>query len=127
MFALKYPSFVKTLILNGANLYPRGVKKEVQQAIEQEYKMAKGNDKKRAYLNLMIKEPQIKASQLHNISCPTLVIVGDEDVIKASHSALIAENISNSTLVTLSGTHFIAYEQPDAFNRAVQDFLDKNA
>ena len=58
------------------------------------------------------------------LPAPTLVIVGTRDIIKPSHSRLIADSLPNSRFVELEGGHFIAAKSPDAFNRAVKEFLD---
>ena len=62
---------------------------------------------------------------LPNISAPTLLVVGDQDVITPpaeSHS--MASIIPNSTLVEVSGAgHLSNLENPDEFNQALADFL----
>ena len=46
------------------------------------------------------------------------------DMIRDAHSRLIADSLPNSRFVELEGGHFIAAKSPDAFNRAVKEFLD---
>jgi len=62
---------------------------------------------------------------LPTITCPTLIIVGENDVatpVAESHS--MAERIAGSTLVTIPGAgHLSNVEQPAAFNEALQSFL----
>ena len=62
---------------------------------------------------------------LPNIEAPTLIVVGDQDVITPpaeSHS--MASIIPNATLVEVSGAgHLSNLENPDEFNRAIADFL----
>ena len=57
------------------------------------------------------------------IPAPTLVIAGTEDMIKESHTRLIARSISGAELVILPGDHFVANKHPEAFNQAVLSFL----
>jgi 3-oxoadipate enol-lactonase len=61
------------------------------------------------------------------IRVPTLVIVGEEDELTPPvESERIAEAISGSTLITIPGAgHLSSLEQPDAFNRALVDFLGR--
>jgi pimeloyl-ACP methyl ester carboxylesterase len=75
---------------------------------------------------------QLKAIQGHdawadliNIQNPTLVIVGSEDVlIPVENSKILAERIPNARLrVIEGGGHQFLIEQPNAFNKAVLDFL----
>ncbi len=62
---------------------------------------------------------------LPSITCPTLVLVGDEDVATPPAEArLMAERIPGARLTTIPGAgHLANLEQPEAFNRAVADFV----
>lgn len=129
-FAMKYPSKVKALILNGGNLNPKGVKRTIQIPIEIGYKIAKQfaskspNAKQNAeMLGLMVNEPNIGPDELSKITVPTLVICGSRDMIKESHTKKIAENIPNAKLSIIKGNHFIANKRYIAFNKEVEDFL----
>lgn len=129
-FAMKYPSKVKALILNGGNLNPKGVKRTIQISIETGYKIAKQfaskspNAKQNAeMLGLMVNEPNIGLDELSKITVPTLVICGSRDMIKESHTKKIAENIPNAKLSIIKGNHFIANKRYIAFNKEVEDFL----
>ena len=46
------------------------------------------------------------------------------DMIKDAHTRLIAQSIPDSQLVLIKGNHFIANRCPEAFNRAVLEFLN---
>ena len=62
---------------------------------------------------------------LPTITCPTLIIVGENDVATpVAESHYMAERIAGSTLVTIPGAgHLSNVEQPAAFNEALQSFL----
>jgi pimeloyl-ACP methyl ester carboxylesterase len=62
---------------------------------------------------------------LPTITCPTLVIVGEDDqATPVTESQFIADRISGSTLVTIAGAgHLSNLEQPDAFTHALMTFL----
>ena len=62
---------------------------------------------------------------LPNISVPTLLVVGDQDVITPpAESQSMAAAIPNATLVEVSGAgHLSNLENPDAFTGAIRDFL----
>lgn len=131
-FVLKYPEKVDRLILNGANINPGGVKRSVQIPIEIGYRIAKRSSAKSEkakrnaeMLGLMVNEPNISPEELSAITAKTLVIAGTNDMIKTSHTRLIAENIPKSSLVFIKGDHFIAAKRPEEFNRAVLDFLNE--
>lgn len=132
IFAMKYPERVDRLILNGANLDPGGIKRSTQLPIEIGYKIAMRFAKKKEtarrnaeMLGLMVNDPNVKPEELAAIKAKTLVIAGTKDMVKESHTRLIAASIPNAELVLLEGNHFIAAKIPEEFNRAVLDFLRK--
>jgi pimeloyl-ACP methyl ester carboxylesterase len=129
-FALKYPQRVEKLILNGANLFPSGVKPLYQWPIEIGYHIAKLFSKKSEKANqnaemlgLMVNEPHIEPSELAKLTMPVLVIAGTKDMIKESHTKLIYKSLPNAQLSIISGDHFVANKSPEAFNAAVKRFL----
>jgi pimeloyl-ACP methyl ester carboxylesterase len=132
VFALKYPERVGKLILNGANLDASGVTRKIQIPIEIGYRMAKlfagrsPKAKKNAeMLGLMVNDPNVKVEELSRIQNKTLVIAGDNDMIKDQHTRLIAQSIPGAELCILQGNHFIANKNPQSFNEAVLRFLRK--
>lgn len=129
-FALKYPEKVEKLILNGANLFPSGVKPLCQWPIEIGYRIAKifANKDEKAkknaeMLGLMVNEPHIDPSELALLTMPTLVVAGTKDMIKDSHTRLIYNSLPNAQLAILEGNHFLANKRPDVFNAMVKSFL----
>ncbi len=129
-FALKYPDRVKALILNGGNLDTKGVKRSIQIPIEIGYRFAKlfarKSEEAKSHmeiLGLMVNEPNIQPEELRAIQAPTLVIVGTKDMIKQEQTEIIAQSIPNAKLSVISGDHFIANKNPEAFNKVVEDFL----
>lgn len=130
IFALKHPEQVDRLILNGANLFPSGVKPRYQWPIEIGYHIAKTFAKKdekakknTEMLGLMVNEPQIQPSELAQLTMPVLVIAGTKDMIKESHTKLIYNNLPNAKLEIIEGDHFVANKNHEAFNAAVSSFL----
>ena len=76
-------------------------------------------------LGLMVKEPHISPGELTRLSCPTLVIAGERDLIRESHTRLMAASIPDAQLVILPGDHFIANKQSAAFNEKVEAFFNE--
>jgi 3-oxoadipate enol-lactonase len=64
-------------------------------------------------------------SLLASVSCPTVVIVGEEDhTTPLSDARLIADGIPGAKLATIdSAGHLSNVEQPDSFNEIVMEFL----
>ena len=132
VFAMAHPERVGKLILDGANLDASGVKRSVQIPIEIGYRFAKffaGKSpearKNAEMLGLMVNDPNVSVDVLAGITCPSLVIAGTNDMIKESHTRLIASGIPGAELVFIRGNHFIAAKCPAEFNRAVLEFLGK--
>lgn len=130
VFALAHPERVGKLVLNGANLNTRGVKRSVQVPIELGYRMARLfaglSAKARAnaeMLGLMVNDPNVAPEELAALTAPTLVIAGENDMIREDHTRLIAERIPNARLAFVPGDHFVAAKNPAAFNREVERFL----
>ena len=130
VFALMHPERVEKLILNGANLNASGVKRKVQIPIEIGYRIAKifatkspAARKNAEMLGLMVNDPNVKAEEISCIQNPTLVIAGEKDMIKDSHTRLIAKSIPGAMLSIIPGNHFIANKNPDTFNEVVLRFL----
>ena len=131
-FALKYPERVEKMIVDGANLFPSGVKPLYQWPIEFGYRIArlfaKKSDKANQnaeMLGLMVNEPHIEPSELASLTMPVLVVAGTKDMIKESHTRLIYESLPNAQLAILEGDHFVANKNADAFNKVVAGFLRK--
>jgi pimeloyl-ACP methyl ester carboxylesterase len=63
--------------------------------------------------------------ELRTIEAPTLVVVGDDDMIGGPVCAdAIMRELSDGRLVTIRDSgHFVYLEQPDAFRAALTDFL----
>lgn len=130
IFALRYTEMVQLLILNGANLDPSGVKRSVQIPIIIGYfiaslfaRFASGAKANAEMLALMVKEPQIKPSELSKLDVPTLVIAGTRDMIREEHTRLIFRSLPDARLTIIDGDHFIANKCADEFNRAVDEFI----
>jgi pimeloyl-ACP methyl ester carboxylesterase len=131
-FALKYPERIEKLILNGANLFPSGVKPLYQWPIEIGYRIARLFSKKSEkakqnaeMLGLMVNEPHIEPSELARLTMPVLVIAGTKDMIKESHTRLIYKSLPNAQMNIIEGDHFVANKNADAFNKVVDLFLRK--
>lgn len=63
-------------------------------------------------------------SQMQQLQVPTLIVTGDEDESCLEPALLMKRSISTSGLVVIPKSgHTINLEEPDAFNRAVGDFL----
>lgn len=129
-FSLKYPERVDKMIVDGANLFPSGVKARYQWPIEVGYRIAKMFAKKSEeakknaeMLGLMVNEPHIEPSELARLTMPILVVAGTKDMIKDEHTRLICNSLPNAKLEIIAGDHFVANKNYEAFNTVVRAFL----
>jgi pimeloyl-ACP methyl ester carboxylesterase len=70
-------------------------------------------------------DPDPRVERLKRISCPTLVLVGEQDKLFIKPSALLARHIPNAHHVVMRRIgHMTALEAPERTGREVLDFLD---
>ena len=134
VFAIRYIERVDRLIVDGANLNTRGVRPRMQLPIELGWRMARRAAKKSEearrkaeMMNLMVNDPKIPENELKKITVPTLVMAGTKDMIKDAHTRRIAQLLPDAELIIMEGDHFIAAKRPEAFNAAVEDFLNRRS
>jgi pimeloyl-ACP methyl ester carboxylesterase len=73
---------------------------------------------------LYLVEPNISLDDLGSISAPTLVMVGDDDMVDLEHTVALYRAIPNSELAVVPGTsHALPMEKPELGNRVILDFL----
>jgi pimeloyl-ACP methyl ester carboxylesterase len=134
LLAIRHPEKVKKLAVTGANLRPdtTAVYPEILNMFMPGYKMAKNKkatftqEEKDSYklMNLLMDEPHIPLTDLHKIAAPTLVICGDNEVIKVEHSVEIYRNITKAYLWILPNAgHSTPVVYGDEFNDTVDRFF----
>jgi pimeloyl-ACP methyl ester carboxylesterase len=69
-------------------------------------------------------EPNIDISDIAQISVPTLVMAGDDDVVKHSHSIELYEALTLGQLAIVPGTsHGLVKEKPEIVTAIIKSFL----
>lgn len=72
-------------------------------------------------------EPDVDLSELATVQAPTLVMLGDNDMVTEAHASEMANAIPTSKLVVVpDATHGLPMEKPEVVARAVIDFLEEN-
>lgn len=133
LLAMRHPKKVKKLAITGANLAPdtTAVPQEIWDMVRPSLAALKSKStltpqEKTGYklLRLLCEQPHIQPTSLNKISCPSLVIGGDHDVIKEEHTFLIYKNIPKAYLWILPASgHSTPIIYADEFNKVVERFF----
>lgn len=137
LMAIHYPDNIKKLVAFSGNvqpdsnaLYPKSLKEINAARVEADNKLAlndtTANWKIVQQRNRMMEfQPNITATDLQKISIPVLVISGDRDLIKISHSLFIYENLQKGNFCILPNQqHGLPRLNPTLFNTTVKTYLD---
>lgn len=135
LMAIRHPEKVKKLAITGASLRPdtTAVPQEVWDMVTPTYNRLKGkpdkNEREKGgykLLKLLVENPHIPLSDLQKISCPTLVIGGDHDVIKEEHTLEIYKNIPKAYLWILPNSgHSTPIVYANEFNSTIEAFFKR--
>lgn len=72
----------------------------------------------------MTEEPWLDAAQLSAVTCPTLIMAGDDDLVTHEHTLELYRGIPNSELAIIPRTsHLLLYEKPSLCAGVITDFL----
>jgi pimeloyl-ACP methyl ester carboxylesterase len=133
LLGIRHPEKVRKIAVMGANLNPSeaAIYPEIIAAIKSAVDSMPASDRetpegKRALkvTQLAFDEPHIEAKTLEAITAPTLVLVGDHDVIRDEHTLEIYHHIPNSQLCIFpNATHAVPYDEPALFNATVERFF----
>ena len=93
---IRHPNTFKKMVCLGSNTRPKGIKRDVLYQMKQMFRNTKNR-----YIEMMIKEPNIKKKELRQIKIPVLLIRGSLDVILYHHSKMISRQIKSSKLIEL--------------------------
>lgn len=152
-FAYKYPSMVKALVLVGTlakAIWLGEAKEYAKRVASEDYKKgvqswftpnSKTKDKKFALNQASRVSPHFRSGvildnpdwdirkQISNITVPTLIIVGNEDVntTPVKESKTIHKLIKSSEIrIVPKAGHLVMLEDPENFNQILSSFLAKN-
>lgn len=71
-------------------------------------------------------QPNIPSAELARIDAPTLIISGDDDMVRLEHTIELYRAIPAAQLAVVPGTsHALIFEKPDLVNGLVLDFLER--
>lgn len=102
--AIRHPYLFSRMVLCGANTYPQGLKGRWLKLFGLLEKIS--HDPK---LLMILREPQITTEELMGISIPTMILAGERDMVRDSHTRYLASHIKNSRLHVLPGENHGSY------------------
>lgn len=136
LLAMGWPQLVDKLVIMGANLNADSAAIEgwaldwVSRQTKQAKRQISIGDTSRnwhlvkQHLNLLAHQPDISLSELSGIRSPTLVVVGDRDIIRHEHTLLIFRHLPYAQLAVLPGqTHFVPATDAVLFNTIIGRFF----
>lgn len=98
LIAIRHPGLISKLITSGANLKPTGLKNWFLRQCEIDYA-----ENGSPLIELMLNNPNITHEELNTIHIPTLILAGENDLVKDAHTESIHRNIHGSQLKIIPG------------------------
>lgn len=131
LLALQSPATPRSLILVGANLFPEGLERKTLSQMRREHAMARmfstvSQKQKKAerLLGLMTQQPQIDPESLKTLDIPSLIVAGENDLIRRDHTQLIASSLPQAHMrIVPSCGHFPLQDQAEWTNALIAAFL----
>jgi pimeloyl-ACP methyl ester carboxylesterase len=139
--ALERPDLVEQLILIGTNFHHEGnypleidPDSDVLASLVEAYAARTPDGAEHfgemagKFMAMAATEPTLTIDDLARISAPTLVMSGDDDPVKLSHTVELYEALPDARLAVVPGTsHMLPLEQPAAVGAMVSTFLSDPA
>ena len=129
---------IKKIVAMGANLRPDTTavnswavnyakNKKINAELKiQQHDTTKDWNLKKQLMGLLSEQPNIPTKDLSKINAKVLIIAGDKDIIRNSHSLEIFNNIPQAQLCIMPGeTHFAPVANPEVFNSIANRFLSE--
>ncbi len=136
LLGMRYPDKVKRLVAMAPNLnpseealYPETIEltREALDSMPPESRDTPEGRRVVKATEMLLVEPNIDAEELASIEAPTLIMVGDHDVIRPEHAVEIYEHLPNGALKVLrNATHMAPHDDAVRFNHAVERFFRKH-
>lgn len=133
LLCVRHPDKVKKLAAMAANLNPSlaavypetdAFAKTVVSSMPEEVRNTPQGKRELKVASLMSEEPHIDPAMLGKITAPTLILSGDQDLIRLEHTVTIFNSVPNANLAIFpNSTHMVPYDDPALFNGTLQRFF----
>ena len=140
--ALRRPDLVRSLVLIGAVAHVDGATAEARQEVAAMTSDGLGSYVREMYdrlspdgpehfeavferlVEVWRTEPTHELAELAAISAPTIIVIGDHDVVSVEHAAAMQRAFPNAQLAVVPGSdHFLLFQKPELASRLILDFL----
>lgn len=127
ILAMKYPAKVKMLAISGANTVCDSSAVPYSDIINMRNFVNNNKEASPKDITLhkmMLTQPNINYADLRNIKCPTLIMAGDNDIIKIEHTVKIFQSIPKANLCIFPQSgHGTLIQHANLFNTIVHNFF----
>jgi pimeloyl-ACP methyl ester carboxylesterase len=136
MVAMRRPDLVKSVVFFGGLFHYSGQLQmpdfdgNISESDRAEYALTSPDApetqeaKTRKMFSIWYSEPEFTVEDVAKISCPVLVLVGDDDVISHHHTIELFEALPQGQLAVIPGTsHQANKEKPEIFQMFIREFL----
>ena len=124
------PNIIKKIVVVGANLNFNGlktierVKISILEIFYNIFSFIPQINKQLKIIRLMTEQPEISDEKLNRIKAEVLVIAGEFDMIKQTHTEKIHGKINNSKLeIIKNGDHFLFSKKNNEINKIIDEFI----
>jgi pimeloyl-ACP methyl ester carboxylesterase len=133
LLGIRHPGKVKKIVSMAPNLNPgpNALYKESEEminsilaSIPDSERDTPAGSRTLKVAGMMLKEPNIDPTELERITAPTLVLAGDQDMVRTEHIVEIFSHLQNAQLAIFpNSTHMVPYDDSESFNTTIQRFL----
>ncbi len=129
--AVHHPARVRRLVVVGANLDPSGLTAPALAQVRAAHTAAAalahvvpGLRGVVDRLALMVHDPCLTPADLAHVTAPTLVVAGERDVVRRTHTRLVATSIPQARIAVVPGAgHLLPLDEPYRLGALVTSFL----
>ncbi|UZN05285.1 alpha/beta fold hydrolase [Cellulomonas sp. S1-8] len=129
--AVRHPAGVGRLVVVGANLFPAGLTASTVAEIRAAHAVVGALARVLPALRvraekvaLMVHDPCLDPADLAHVRVPTLVVVGERDLVRPEHTRLVVDSIPGARLAVVPRAgHLLPRRRPAELAALVDDFL----
>ena len=135
LLGMRYPEKVNRLVAMAPNLNPSedalfpetiALMHEALDSMSDDERDTPQGRRELKATEMMLEEPNIDVAELESIEAPTLIMIGEYDVIRPEHAVEISAHLPNGALKILrNARHTAPQDDPARFNRTVERFFRK--